>query len=80
MHWAILVRIETCLLFFPINLSFLEQMSFFQICMDGGVAEKSREFSKQFFPRRVKLTFEGIYGGADYSCIGGPVSVFFNSC
>ncbi len=37
--------------------------------------EKLRDISKQFVPRRVKLTLEGIYG------IGGvPVSVFYDLC
>ncbi len=36
MNWAILVRIEKCLLFFPINLSFLEHMSSFKYAWTVG--------------------------------------------
>ncbi len=37
---------------------------------------KLRDFSKHFFPRRVKLTLEGIYGGAVTIAVESP----FLSC
>ncbi len=43
---------------------------------EGG---KLRDFSKQIFPRRVKLTLEGIYGRGDYNRSGAPVPVFYDS-
>ncbi len=41
---------------------------------------KLRDFSKQFSPRRVKLTLEGIYGRDGYIRSGEPVSEFYDSC
>ncbi len=43
----------------------------------GGI---SRDFSKQFFPHRVKLALEGIYGRGGFNRSGEPVPVFSDSC
>ncbi len=37
---------------------------------------KLRDFSKQFFPRRVKLTLEGIYRRAVTIGVGSPLQYF----
>ncbi len=37
---------------------------------------KSRDISKHFFPRLVKLALEGIYGRDGYNRSGEPVPVF----
>ncbi len=44
----------------------------------GGDGEL-RNFSKQFFPRRVKLALEGIYGRGGYNRSREPVPVFYDS-
>ncbi len=53
-------------------------------CVIGGGEEeqkegKLRDFSKQFFPRRVKLTLEGVYGRGGYNRSGEPVPVYFTT-
>ncbi len=38
-----------------------------------------RDFGKQFFPRRVKLVLEGIYGRGGYNRSREPVPEFYDS-
>ncbi len=49
----------------------------------GGEEEQKEgkiwDFSKQFFPRRVKLTLERIYGMGNNNRSGEPVLVFYDS-
>ncbi len=46
---------------------------------EGGKKEvKLGDFSKQFFPRRVKLTLEGIHEKGGYNRSGEPVPVFWD--
>ncbi len=46
----------------------------------GGIGGELTEFRKQFFPRRVKLTLEGIDGMGGYKRSGEPVRIFYESC
>ncbi len=39
-----------------------------------------QDFSKQFFPHRVKLTFEGIDGRGGYNRSREPVPIFNEAC
>ncbi len=42
--------------------------------------ENLRDFSKQFFPRRVKLTFDGIDGRGGFNRCWESAPVVYDSC
>ncbi len=46
----------------------------------GRIGGNLRDFRKQFYPRRVKFTFEVIGGRGSYNRSGEPVPVFYDSC